>query len=62
VLGEEIVCLDRKGDSQFKNLRFRRGEPRFYAFDLLSCNGEDLRYFPLAEHKHKPRGVLPPQG
>src|SRR5215467_1294521 len=23
------------------------GEPRFYAFDLLSCNGEDLRCFSL---------------
>lgn len=52
VLDGEIVCLDRKGNSQFKNLLFRRGEPRFYVFDLLSCNGEDLRYFPLAERKH----------
>ena len=30
--------------TQFKNLLFRRGEPRFYAFDLLWCEGEDLRY------------------
>src|SRR5215467_10018469 len=52
VLDGEIVCLDRKGNSQFKNLLFRRGEPRFYAFDLLSCDGEDLRYFPLADRKH----------
>jgi len=39
---------------------FRRSEPHFYAFDLLSCNGEDLRYFPLAERKHRLRGVVPP--
>ena len=38
---------------------FRRGELRFYAFDLLSCNGEDLRYFPLTDRKHKLRAVLP---
>src|SRR5215472_14909589 len=44
VLDGEIVCLDRKGNSQFKNLLFRRGEPRFYAFDLLSCDGKELRY------------------
>ena len=62
VLDGEIVCLDRKGNSQFKNLLFRRGEPRFYAFDLLSYNGEDLRYSPLAERKHKLRGVVPQQG
>ena len=43
VLDGEIVFQDRKGNSQFKNLLVRRGEPRFYAFDLLSCNGEDLR-------------------
>jgi hypothetical protein len=23
---------------------FRRGEPRFYALDLLWCDGEDLRW------------------
>jgi hypothetical protein len=30
VLDGEIVCLDRKGNSQFKNLLFRRGEPRLF--------------------------------
>ena len=34
VLDGEIVCLDRKGRSQFRDLLFRRGEPRYYAFDL----------------------------
>src|SRR5215472_4608242 len=52
-------CLPgQKGNSQFRNLLFRRGEPRLYAFDLLSCNGEDLRYFALAERKHRLRGVV----
>lgn len=34
VLDGEIVCLDKKGNSQFRDLLFRRGEPRFYAFDF----------------------------
>ena len=52
VLDGEIVCLDKRGNSQFRDLLFRRGEPRFYAFDLLSCNGEDLRYLPLTGSAH----------
>jgi ATP-dependent DNA ligase len=36
VLDGEIVCLDKRGNSQFRDLLFLRGEPRFYAFDLLS--------------------------
>ncbi len=43
VLDGEIVCLDRHGKTQFRDLLFRRGEPRFYAFDLLWCDGEGLR-------------------
>jgi ATP-dependent DNA ligase len=39
----EIVCLDQYGRSQFKELMFRRGQPFFYAFDLLWLNGEDLK-------------------
>src|SRR5438477_8917018 len=34
VLDGEIVCLDDQGRSQFNELLFGRGEPRFYAFDL----------------------------
>jgi bifunctional non-homologous end joining protein LigD len=43
VLDGEIVCLDRHGKSQFYSLMFRRGPARFYAFDILEFNGEDLR-------------------
>jgi len=39
VLDGEIVALDRHGKTQFKDLLFRRGEPRFYAFDLLWLDG-----------------------
>src|SRR5690348_11293452 len=51
VLDGEIVCLDDTGQTNFENLLFHRGEPRFYAFDLLSSEGEDLRFLPLEERK-----------
>jgi bifunctional non-homologous end joining protein LigD len=51
VLDGEIVCLDSDGKTQFRDLLFRRGEPRFIAFDLLCFEGEDLRRLPLIERK-----------
>lgn len=39
ILDGEIVCLDRDGKTNFTDLLFRRGEPRFYAFDLLRLHG-----------------------
>jgi bifunctional non-homologous end joining protein LigD len=59
VLDGEIVCLDRKGHAQFEKLMFRRGEPRFVAFDCLYSEGENLRYLPLSERKHRLRGIVP---
>jgi bifunctional non-homologous end joining protein LigD len=59
VLDGEIVCLDDTGKPEFRDLLFRRGEPRFVAFDLLWCNGQDLRYSPLTERKHELRSILP---
>jgi len=57
VLDGEIVCLDADGKPQFRDLLFRRGEPRFVAFDLLWCEGEDLRYLPLIDRKRRLRSV-----
>jgi bifunctional non-homologous end joining protein LigD len=62
VIDGEIVCLDDSGVSQFNDLLFRRGEPRFYAFDMLELNGEDLRYLPLTDRKHRLRGINPQSG
>jgi hypothetical protein len=59
LINGEIVALDRHGKTQFKDLLFRRGEPRFYAFDLLSLDGEDLRNLPLIERKLRLRSVVP---
>jgi len=33
VMDREIVCLDEHGHCQFSELLFRRGEPRFIAFE-----------------------------
>jgi bifunctional non-homologous end joining protein LigD len=59
VLDGEIVCFDKHGCSQFEDLLFRRGEPRFIAFDCLYRDGENLRYLPLSERKHRLRGIVP---
>jgi bifunctional non-homologous end joining protein LigD len=63
VLDGEIVCLDSEGRSQFYELLRRRGrgEPVFYAFDLLWLDGEDLRSLPLIERKRLLRSVVPEQ-
>jgi ATP-dependent DNA ligase len=58
VIDGEIVCLDDKGKPQFRDLLFHRGEPRFIAFDILQCDGEDLRYLPLIDRKRRLRSVL----
>lgn len=62
VLDGEIVCLDDCGKPRFLDLLFRRGEPRFMAFDLLWLQGEDLRYLPLLERKQRLRSMVPPSG
>jgi len=62
VLDGEIVCLDETGKSQFNELLFRRGEPRFFAFDVLWCEGADLRFDGLLERNRKLRALVPPRG
>jgi len=58
VLDCEIVCLDRKGKSRFNDLLFRRGDPCFFAFDLLFVNEQDLRTAQLCDRKHELRRLL----
>jgi len=53
ILDGEIVRLDGKGVSQFNQLLSRKGEPVFYAFDLLWLDGEDLRQRPLVKRKKR---------
>jgi len=63
VLDGEIVILDSDGRPQFYELLKRRGrgEPVFYAFDLLCLDGEDLRARPLIEQKRLLRSIVPDQ-
>jgi bifunctional non-homologous end joining protein LigD len=58
VLDGEIVCLDSNGCPQFNDLLFHRGEPCFFAFDILSCDGRDLRLNALIERKAELRRLL----
>jgi bifunctional non-homologous end joining protein LigD len=58
VFDGEIVCVDYKGRPRFNDLLFRRGEPRFFAFDLLYLNGKDLRHDQLVDRKAALRLVL----
>jgi len=58
VLDGEIVVLDGTGRPQFYELLRRRGEPIFYAFDVLMLDGQDLRSLPLLERKNILRRVV----
>jgi ATP-dependent DNA ligase len=46
------------GRSIFKELLYRRGNPFFYAFDLLWLNGRDLRQLPVLERKRMLRRLI----
>jgi len=58
VLDGEIVCLDKRGRPQFKNLLFHRGDPSFIAFDLLYDTGKDLRREQVLDRKAALRSLL----
>ena len=59
VIDGEICSLDRRGRPQFKNLLFRRGNPPcFFAFDLLTSDGKDLRTERLMDRKQELRRLL----
>jgi hypothetical protein len=62
VLDGELVCLDHQGRSQFNELLFGRGEPRFCAFDLLWCEGKDLRFDGLHERKPTLKALIQSKG
>jgi bifunctional non-homologous end joining protein LigD len=59
VLDGEIVCLKPDGRSDFNKLLFRRDWPFFFAFDLLTIDGEDLRGLPLLARKRALRRLMP---
>jgi bifunctional non-homologous end joining protein LigD len=59
VIDGQICSLDKRGRPQFKNLLFRRGNPPcFFAFDLLTWDGKDLRNERLLDRKQELRRLL----
>ncbi|HZY72032.1 MAG TPA: hypothetical protein VFE22_02875 [Edaphobacter sp.] len=60
VLDGEIVILDLEGRPTFIDLLRRRGQPRFYAFDIVMIDGRDLRALPLIERKQILGGLISP--
>jgi bifunctional non-homologous end joining protein LigD len=58
ILDGEIVSLDAAGRSQFNPLLHRQGQPRFYAFDLLWLDGQDLRELSLVRRKDRLRILI----
>jgi bifunctional non-homologous end joining protein LigD len=59
VLDGELAVLDHTGPTVFAAMMKHRQQARFYAFDLLYLNGEDLRQLPLLTRKAKLRRLLP---
>ena len=51
MLDGEIACIDESGRSIFRDLRFRKAECVFVAFDLLLLNGKELRTLALIGRK-----------
>ncbi len=72
ILDGEIVVLDESGRSDFERLQSRINVSRpsqalqkqapltYYLFDILYCDGYDLREVPLAERKRLLRRLLDP--
>lgn len=63
ILDGEIVALDEEGRTHFQrlqnSLKFKNDKGlRYYAFDLMYLNGEDLRSRPLLERKELLKELL----
>jgi len=58
VIDGEIVCVDRHGRPQFKDLLFRRSTPCFFAYDLLMLKGTGCRAERLIDRKQELRRLL----
>ena len=59
ILDGELVVVDHLGRSVFADMMQRRHPARFFAFDLLSLNGEDLTKQPLLKRKEKLKRISP---
>lgn len=66
ILDGEITVVDNDGVSRFGWLqnwqRDRQGELQYQAFDILWCDGRDVRAMPLRGRKELLRSILPQSG
>jgi len=58
VIDGELVACDTDGKHDFYSLMRRQGELCVWCFDLLACNGKDLRQQPLEDRKEKLRALI----
>jgi len=59
ILDGELVVTDHLGRSIFADMMQRKRPVRYYAFDLLSVDGEDSALVPLLLRKQRLRRILP---
>ena len=59
MLDGELVATDGRGRTVFAALMQRSRTVRYYSFDLMWLNGEDLRRLPLRRRKEKLKQVMP---
>jgi hypothetical protein len=59
ILDGELVATDGRGRTVFAALMQRSRTVRYYSFDLMWLNGEDLRRLPLRRRKEKLKQVMP---
>ncbi|EAQ35274.1 DNA ligase-like protein [Nitrobacter sp. Nb-311A] len=62
VIDGELVALDDEGVSHFQllqNALRRQARLRYFAFDLMFQDGDDLRGLPLTERKKRLKAILP---
>jgi bifunctional non-homologous end joining protein LigD len=61
VIDGELVAIDSDGLSHFqllRNARRHQAKLRYYAFDLMFQDGDDLRALPLLERKKRLKAIL----
>jgi bifunctional non-homologous end joining protein LigD len=60
ILDGELAITDETGRSVFASMMTgHRGKARYFAFDLLSLDGKDLRALPLVKRKERLKQIMP---
>jgi bifunctional non-homologous end joining protein LigD len=66
IVDGEVVVVDDEGNAHFERLQNWHQEPHgellYYVFDILWCDGHDVRTMPLWQRKNLLKAVLPHSG